>query len=352
MRGSMNSDNVLLLLLISFVFAAESMQKPPDAKPAVYTIAIHNRSGQDLLLWLSGDISDAYINILKRIPLKSGATQTVVQKNLNGISLFVKNIQGDQQIQIYNKMEGKISKSLTITGPEQLQEWATSLKNLPEHEKTIDIFLHKRKNGSMLNALNAVQEKRLQLKSAPPTPAPNLEQVLKIQPHSIEKNILDLAQAKNWDGLEKLIKGISDFDVLKKLVLFQMDIALLVANQLLFEIKDTRAFDEYSPVISNMSDYDAYTQIKIQWIGLLLLWQTSFRSHNQDLESALRILHYFLDDLGHLMPEIPVTIKKTELQNMLASNFKKLFELLNVAVGVNPKIGPWVDLMKKALKIA
>ena len=205
--------------------------------------------------------------------------------------------------------------------------------------------MQKNKNQPILDALN-------HWKVAPPTPAPDLEQVLNIQPNSIQKQIFYLAKTKNWDGINKLIMSISDFNALKKLIALQLDIALLIANQIQFEApeSETRALTlPGSEALQKIAEANAKEKRKIKWLYTLLLSKKNLSEANSFDSLSPGIMeevHTFLEVLGYLSKFTPIN-NLDDLKKALADNFKELFEKLFLVMAVQPKILSRLEQVKK-----
>jgi len=179
---------------------------------------------------------------------------------------------------------------------------------------------------------------------------PGFEKLFNIESNSLRKQIFDLAQQKNWDRINTLIRSIKDINVLNDLILFQMDLAAIIANQIQFNAFETRAFD-IGKLPINMNKYKGVVRTKVQWISAILLYQKELKKNHQASSAALIILNRFLDDLGFQQPKVSGIKDIPELNELLAANFKKLFETFFLVTTVHPKILPYLEDVKKELNI-
>lgn len=179
---------------------------------------------------------------------------------------------------------------------------------------------------------------------------PGFEKLLNIESNSLRKKIFDLVQEKKWNEIDALIMNIKDMNVLNDLIIFQMDIAIIIANQIKFNVVETQAFD-IGRLPINMSKYKVTTRIKIQWLSALLLYQRELKKNHQARSAALIILNRFLGDIGYVQPKVSQISSSPRLNELLAANFKKLFETLFMVTTLQPKILPYLEDVKKELNI-
>lgn len=198
-----------------------------------------------------------------------------------------------------------------------------------------------------------------------------MQQILDIQPNSIQQKIYELAKEKKYQEINQLIQKITTFNELKKLVDFQINIALLLANQIAFDQSETLAFSfkpEQKYIIFNMAllNEDETDKQKIQEQKKVISerrkvqWLYVFLELKDELEEittiawlniTLKVIHEFLEDLGSIAP-IEYTEAKTldDVKKIIANNFKQLFDRLFLVLAVQPKVLPQLEALRKAMK--
>ena len=180
-----------------------------------------------------------------------------------------------------------------------------------------------------------------------PLAIPNLDVALEIEPHSIQKTVLDLGMNKKYNDINTLIQNTSDLNTLKKLILLQLNLALFILNRIQFDPfpADSNAFQYPEQQTLTTGKYNRW---QAQWWHLFFESKQKLAETNSFilLEQALILIHEFLEDIGYVTHDYPIDpmnfIESNRLdwiQNFkekIAKNFKFLFEHLFVVLPVKP----------------
>lgn len=176
-------------------------------------------------------------------------------------------------------------------------------------------------------------------------PIAALEAELGITFESLEKKILHLGLSKNYKGIAHFINEADSTNILKDILLLQYTMALFIADRISFDIaaQESPAFEfpeqtfvaVPAPARTNLRAFkDPFKKrIRLQWLNQLLIEKWFLEKARFDdipsflefMQSPIKTLHGFLEDIGYVYADFPITSLE-DFKKALIKNFPLLFE--------------------------
>lgn len=199
-------------------------------------------------------------------------------------------------------------------------------------------------------------------------PIAALETELGITSESLEKKIFYLGLSKNYKAVTHFINGVDSINTLKHILLLQYAMALFIADRISFNIaaEESPAFEfpeqtfvtVPAPARTNLRAFkDPFKKrIRLQWLNQLLIEKWFLEKARFDdipsflefMQSPIKTLHGFLEDIGYVYADFPITSLE-DFKKALIKNFPLLFEPFLILK--NSKASGDLQTLKQAKKL-
>ncbi len=350
-----------ILLNIFCLTAPLSAMEQPEKD---YSIIIRNETRQKLELTFIHEISG--MNWWKETEyIKAGSTYTTVLDVSKGvkwpIKIYLYSLKGDQ-ILILNTVTLKGDDKLLIDKAEADKHWVYRYEDSGNPE--IIIYLRKLGDENSIAAYTASgnkaflerKEKKKETKKLWEKQAQvalsNLRNSLEIE-YPIQETIFDLGKNKKFSEINDVIQKEQKPEVLKNLILLQLNLALFIANRVDFHQGLELHASQY-PKQTLITNLPKGEKRKVQWLYLLLESKQKLKNMTtiESFQEPLMFIHEFLGDIGYIKhnPRFVESLQEPtqqDIKNALSENFRLLFEHLFVVTSV--KGSPYLDMLKERM---